>query len=99
MNKIEKIMDIKVKLNEDNDKIMICFEKNEDNGKNNKNHFVKIRKIHGNNFHIEFLGIDENGCEIYKGEKDSWKNFVEYLFWLYEKCGILNFKNGVNNNE
>lgn len=95
-------MEIKLKLNEDSDRTMVCFGDNEENEgreENDKKRFVKIRKIQGNNFNIEFLGIDENGCEIYKGEKDNWKNFVEYLFWLYKRWGILNFKNGVDKNE
>lgn len=36
-------------------------------------------------FNIEFLGVDEDGKEIYQGDKDSWKNFIKYLYDLYKK--------------
>ena len=39
----------------------------------------------GNGFDIKFLGIDEDGYEIYQGNKDSWKNFINYLFDVYKK--------------
>ena len=39
----------------------------------------------GNSFDIKFLGIDEDGYEIYQGNKDSWKNFIKYLFDIYKK--------------
>ena len=47
-----------------------------------KNRATKIRKIHGNDIDIKFLGIDEDGYEIYQGNKDSWKNFINYLYEL-----------------
>lgn len=71
--------------------IRLLVDDREDKIKNNiffelyKGRDVKIRKIHGNEFDIEFLGVDENGCEIYKGDKDSWKNFINYLYELYNK--------------
>ncbi len=66
--------------------IRLLVDDREDKIKNNisfelyKNRTTKIRKIHGNDFDIKFLGIDEDGYEIYQGNKDSWKNFVNYLY-------------------
>lgn len=71
--------------------IRLLVDDKEDKIKNNisfepyKKRVAKIRKIHGNEFDIEFLGIDEDGWEIYKGDKDSWKNFINYLYELYNK--------------
>lgn len=71
--------------------IRLLVNDREDKIKNNisfelyKKRVAKIRKIHGNEFDIEFLGIDEDGWEIYKGDKDSWKNFINYLYELYNK--------------
>lgn len=71
--------------------IRLLVDDREDKIKNNisfepyKKRVAKIRKIHGNEFDIEFLGIDEDGWEIYKGDKDSWKNFINYLYELYNK--------------
>lgn len=71
--------------------IRLLVDDREDKIKNNisfepyKKRVAKIRKIHGNDFDIEFLGIDEDGWEIYKGDKDSWKNFINYLYELYNK--------------
>lgn len=71
--------------------IRLLVDDREDKIKNNisfepyKKRVAKIRKIHGNEFDFEFLGIDEDGWEIYKGDKDSWKNFINYLYELYNK--------------
>lgn len=71
--------------------IRLLVDDKEDKIKNNisfepyKKRVAKIRKIHGNEFDIEFLGIDEDGYEIYQGNKDSWKNFINYLYELYNK--------------
>lgn len=71
--------------------IRLLVDDREDKIKNNisfepyKKRVAKIRKIHGNEFDIEFLGIDEDGWEIYKGDKDNWKNFINYLYELYNK--------------
>lgn len=71
--------------------IRLLVDDREDKIKNNisfepyKKRVAKIRKIHGNEFDIEFLGINEDGWEIYKGDKDSWKNFINYLYELYNK--------------
>ena len=71
--------------------IRLLVDDREDKIKNNisfepyKKCVAKIRKIHGNEFDFEFLGIDEDGWEIYKGDKDSWKNFINYLYELYNK--------------
>ena len=68
--------------------IKLLVDDREDKIKNNisvelyKKRVIKIRKIHGNEIDIKFLGIDEDGCEIYKGDKDSWKNFINYLYEL-----------------
>ena len=32
-----------------------------------------------------FKGIFKNFVEIYQGNKDSWKNFIKYLFDIYKK--------------
>ena len=45
----------------------------------------KGKNFKGNDFDIQFLGIDEDGYEIYQGNKDSWKNFINYLFDIYKK--------------
>lgn len=45
----------------------------------------RILKLTSNNFNIEFLGTDKKGKEIYQGDKDSWKNLIEYLFNIYSK--------------
>lgn len=71
--------------------LRLLVDDREDKIKNNisfelyKKRVTKIRKIHGNEFDIEFLGIDEDGYEIYQGNKDSWKNFINYLYELYNK--------------
>ena len=71
--------------------IRLLVDDREDKIKNNiscelyKNRATKIRKIHGNDIDIKFLGIDEDGYEIYQGNKDSWKNFIKYLFDIYKK--------------
>lgn len=71
--------------------IRLLVDDRDDKIKNNisfepyKKRVAKIRKIHGNDFDIEFLGIDEGGYEIYQGNKDSWKNFINYLYELYNK--------------
>ena len=44
-----------------------------------------IKNFKGNGFDIQFLGIDKDGYEIYQGNKDSWKNFINYLFDIYNK--------------
>ena len=68
--------------------IRLLVNDREDKIKNNisfepyKKHVVKIRKIHGNEIDIKFLGIDEDGYEIYQGNKDSWNNFINYLYEL-----------------
>ena len=65
--------------------IRLLVDDREDKIKNNisfepdKKRVAKIRKIRGNEFDIKFLGIDEDGYVIYQGNKDSWKNYIEYL--------------------
>ena len=66
--------------------IRLLVDDREDKIKNNislEPYKRPIKKIKGNGFDIKFLGIDEDGCEIYKGDKDSWKNFINYLYGLY----------------
>ena len=74
--------------------IRLLIDDREDKIKNNIIHFGenderRITKIASElktgNFNIEFLGVDKNGNEIYRGKKDSWKNIIIYLFDLYKK--------------
>ena len=62
---------------EDKIKNNISFEPYKRPSKNFKGNGFK-----GNGFDIKFLGIDEDGYEIYQGNKDSWKNFINYLYEL-----------------
>lgn len=55
-------------------------------GENDERRITKIAsELKTGNFNIEFLGVDKNGNEIYRGKKDSWKNIIIYLFDLYKK--------------
>lgn len=55
-------------------------------GENDERRITKIASgLKTGNFNIEFLGVDKNGNEIYRGKKDSWKNIIIYLFDLYKK--------------
>ena len=55
-------------------------------GENNERRITNITsELKTGNFNIEFLGVDKNGNEIYRGKKDSWKNIILYLFDLYKK--------------
>ena len=55
-------------------------------GENDERRITKIASgLKTGNFNIEFLGVDKNGNEIYRGKKDSWKNIILYLFDLYKK--------------
>ena len=55
-------------------------------GENNERRITNITsELKTGNFNIEFLGVDKNGNEIYRGKKDSWKNIIIYLFDLYKK--------------
>lgn len=52
-----------------------------------KYHITKIKSdsnLSTGEFEIEFLGVDKKGNEIYRGNKDSWQNFVEYSHKLYK---------------
>ena len=62
--------------------IRLLVDDREDKIKNNisiEPYKRPIKKIKGDGFDIQFLGINEDGYEIYQGNKDSWKNFIEYL--------------------
>ncbi len=51
-----------------------------------KYHMTKLKSdsnLSTGSFEIEFLGVDKKGNEIYRGDKDSWQNFVNYLYKLY----------------
>lgn len=51
-----------------------------------ENYKSPIKSFKGNGFNIQFLGIDEDdGYEIYQGDKDSWKNFINYFLDIYKK--------------
>ena len=71
--------------------IRLLVDDREDKIKNNisfelyKNRATKIRKIHGNDIDIKFLGIDEDGYEIYQGNKDILNYFIIYLFYINMK--------------
>ena len=52
-----------------------------------KYHMTKIKSdsnLSTGEFEIEFLGVDKKGNEIYRGNKDSWQNFVKYSHKLYK---------------
>ena len=52
-----------------------------------KYHITKIKSdsnLSAGEFEIEFLGVDKKGNEIYRGNKDSWQNFVKYSHKLYK---------------
>lgn len=83
--------------------LRLLVEDREDKIKNNIIHFGenderRITKIASElktgNFNIEFLGVDKNGNEIYRGKKDSWKNIIIYLFDLYKKYFEIADDNG-----
>ena len=68
--------------------IRLLVDDREDKIKNNisfEPYKRPIKNFKGNGFDIQFLGIDEDGYEIYQGNKDSWKNFIKYLFDIYKK--------------
>ena len=68
--------------------IRLLVDDREDKIKNNisfEPYKRPIKNFKGNGFDIQFLGIDEDGYEIYQGNKDSWKNFINYLFDIYKK--------------
>lgn len=74
--------------------IRLLVDNREDKIKNNIIHFGEnderritniTSELKTGNFNIEFLGVDKNGNEIYRGKKDSWKNIIIYLFDLYKK--------------
>lgn len=51
-----------------------------------KYHMTRLKSdsnLSTGSFEIEFLGVDKKGNEIYRGDKDSWQNFVNYLHKLY----------------
>ena len=52
-----------------------------------KYHITKIKSnsnLSAGEFEIEFLGVDKKGNEIYRGNKNSWQNFVKYSHKLYK---------------
>ena len=68
--------------------IRLLVDDREDKIKNNISFELykrPIKNVKGNGFDIQFLGIDEDGYEIYQGNKDSWKNFMKYLIDIYKK--------------
>lgn len=68
--------------------IRLLVDDREDKIKNNISFELykrPIKDVKGNGFDIQFLGIDEDGYEIYQGNKDSWKNFMKYLIDIYKK--------------
>lgn len=78
---------IRLKVKTDENSPVINFEEKEKR---------RISKLTSNNFNIEFLGVDKEGNEIYRGEKDSWENFVKYLFNVYKKhFSVVDDKNNL----
>lgn len=52
-----------------------------------KYHITKIKSdsnLSAGEFEIEFLGVDKKENEIYRGNKNSWQNFVKYSHKLYK---------------
>ena len=83
--------------------IRLLVNDREDKIKNNIIHFGEnderritniTSELKTGNFNIEFLGVDKNGNEIYRGKKDSWKNIIIYLFDLYKKYFEIADDNG-----